>query len=493
MKSICKNKIIFMACVLIIVNQSCKKELPELITSPVNGITATTANCGGKIKFEGEPKFTICGICWDTKENPTIKNTRTGHKAGSDEFVNTITGLIANTTYYARAYATSSAGTAYGEQVKFTSATTVPVLLTSFISDIRSNTASVGNIIVSDGGSGILKAGVCWDTLPGPTTDGSKTIDNLHEKVFLSHLSGLSSNKTYFVRAYAANSVGTAYGEEKTVKTTTGPEIKGLKKLFSKGPNRTPTETPVSTPTSNTVINKKDSSTRSVKVRSVVMVPHDQKTLYDSVKTENVTDIDKNVYNSVTIGSQVWMKENLKVTRYRDGTPIPNITDNKEWSTLTKGSYCWYSNDQANANSALGALYNWYAVVDTRQLCPDGWHVATDADWKTLEIFLGTSNNKTAGTGKRVSGKASDIKNATGWIKQGKGTNATDFSALAAGFRFAYDGKFSNQGLDGCWWTASEDKGNFAWLRNMYFYLTDIYRVSDNKNSGFSVRCIREK
>jgi uncharacterized protein (TIGR02145 family) len=487
MKSICKITPIFIAGALIIFTQSCKQEQAVLTTAPVTAITATTAKSGGEIKFEGEPKFKIYGICWSTSENPTIANTRTGNKTGSNEFISTVTGLTPNTTYYVRAYATNSAGTAYGEQVKFTTITSVPVLVTSSVTDITSSSATCGNIIISNGGSAIQRVGVCWDTVPGPTIAGSKTIDSLQKSVFLSHPSGLKFNKTYYIRAYAINSVGTAYGEEKTIRTNILTEIKKPEKPIPKG------QKPVSPPPSRAVSNVKDQVNTSPKVRAVANIPPDPRNLKDSLSALNLTDIDGNAYNFVSIGSQDWMKENLKVTRYNDGTPIPNVTDNKAWSSLTTGGYCWYSNDQTNSNSALGALYNWYAVTDPHKLCPDGWRVATDADWKNLEIFLGMTPNQADGTVKRAPGKASDIKNTTGWIKQGKGTNSTAFSALAAGFRLASNGQFSNLGLDGCWWTATEDKAGLAWLRNMYYYLTDIYRISDKKNSGFSVRCIKEK
>jgi uncharacterized protein (TIGR02145 family) len=479
-------KPVIIACGLLILFSGCKPGLPVLTTTSATDITGTTAKCGGKILFEGEPKFSICGICWDTKANPTIANARTGHKNSSGEFENTITGLTPNTTYYARAYATSSAGSGYGGEVKFTTASSVPVLISSFVSDITSNSATCGNIIMSDGGSHIINVGLCWDTIPGPTIATSKTIDSLQGNVFLSHLSGLKSNMTYFVRAYATNSVGIAYGEEKTIKTIILAETKPSKKIILNVRNPTPSRT------SRTVSKVKESVSPSPKVRPITNIPSKAKNLIDSSLMVHFSDIDGNVYYSVTIGNQEWMKENLKVTRYRDGTPIPYISDNKEWTSLTTGGFCWYNNNRANSDSALGALYNWYAVIDPRNLCPEGWHVATDADWKTLEIFLGMTPNQADGTVKRSPGKALDLKNTTGWIKQGNGTNSTAFSALAAGFRFASNGQFSNLGLDGCWWTATEDKAGLVWLRNMYYNLTDIYRISDKKNSGFSVRCVKD-
>jgi len=208
--------------------------------------------------------------------------------------------------------------------------------------------------------------------------------------------------------------------------------------------------------------------------------------------TMNVTDADGNIYNTVAIGNQDWMKENLKVTRYRDGTPIANVSENKQWKSLTEGAYCWYNNDRANSKNSNGLLYNWYAVASPHNLCPDGWHVPTDAEWKAMEMFFGMTAKQAESTSKRSTGNAAKIKKTTGWLDKGKGTNKSDFSALAAGYRTFSTGEFSNLGLDCCWWTATQDQINSAWLRNIYYYLDDIYRISDDKKNGFSVRCVRD-
>ena len=223
MKRICLVSLCAITTALLLLFSGCKHALPVLTTTSVAKFTAATAECGGKITFEGRPEFTSYGICYDTKPNPTIANLRTAHiEPISGEFANTISGLTANKTYYIRAYATNSAGTAYGEQISFTTIISAPLLLTSSISDITSNSAICGNIILSTGGSVILNCGICWDTLPKPTVNSSKTIDYLIPNVFLSHLGGLNPNRSYFVRAYATNSAGTGYGEEKiftTIKT----------------------------------------------------------------------------------------------------------------------------------------------------------------------------------------------------------------------------------------------------------------------------------
>ena len=216
----CNVILLAAACALILLFSGCRHALPVLTTTPLNKIGATSAECGGKITFDGQPKFISYGICWDTKSNPTIANLRTAHITPiPGEFVNTIGGLTAKTIYFVRAYATNSAGTAYGEQVSFTTTISVPFILTSFVSDITDNSATAGSIILFNGGSHINNYGICWDTLPKPTINASKTIDSLETDVFLGHIQGLKPNKAYFARAYATNTAGTAYGEEKTFTT----------------------------------------------------------------------------------------------------------------------------------------------------------------------------------------------------------------------------------------------------------------------------------
>jgi len=195
-----------------------------------------------------------------------------------------------------------------------------------------------------------------------------------------------------------------------------------------------------------------------------------------------VTDIDGNVYHTVTIGTQVWMVENLKTTKYNDGTAIPLVTDNTAWGNLTTPGYCWYNNDLATYGVTYGALYNWY-TVNTGKLAPNGWHVATDAEWTTLTTFLG---------GESVAGGKLKETGTTHWSNPNTGaTNETVFTALPGGYRNSY-GPFANAGFFGAWWSSTEfDTGN-TWYRLMTSSNGSVGMYNLYKLSGFSVRCIRD-
>ena len=197
--------------------------------------------------------------------------------------------------------------------------------------------------------------------------------------------------------------------------------------------------------------------------------------------TTTVTDIDGNVYHTVTIGTQVWMVENLKTTKYRNGDPIPNVTANANWAALTSGAYCWYNNDAATYKSSSGALYNWNAVADSRKIAPIGWHVPTDAEWATLTDYLG---------GLSVAG--GKLKDLAHWQTPNTGaTNSTGFTALPGGDR-NYDGAFFDSGSGGYWWTSTEYSAANAWHWSMIYDYGVVSRGYYLKVLGFSVRCLRD-
>ena len=195
-----------------------------------------------------------------------------------------------------------------------------------------------------------------------------------------------------------------------------------------------------------------------------------------------ITDIDGNTYKTVYIGTQQWMAENLKVSKYSDGTTIPNITDNTQWSNLTSGAWTYYDNYVVN-NTKYGKLYNWYAVSPTtngnKNVCPAGWHVSTDAEWSILTDYLGGSS--VAG------GKMKEI-GTTSWNNL-PGNNTSLFSGLPGGYN---DGTgYYNLGYFGFWWSSTEFGTEDAWYHTLSNYDADVYRDNDNKQKGLSVRCLR--
>ena len=217
----------------------------------------------------------------------------------------------------------------------------------------------------------------------------------------------------------------------------------------------------------------------------------------DGSSVGTVKDIDGNQYKTIKIGTQVWMTENLKTTRYNDGTDIPNVISNTQWSNLTTGAYCNYDNLESNATK-YGRLYNWHAV-STGKLAPAGWHVPTDVEWTILENYLIANGHNYDGT--KVENKiAKSLASTTDWqLSSTKGTpgiypegnNSTGFSALPAGYR-NYVGTFSNIGNYGLWWSSIEDGSSLAWYRHLTSNNVALGRLNGNEGYGFSVWCIRD-
>ena len=204
----------------------------------------------------------------------------------------------------------------------------------------------------------------------------------------------------------------------------------------------------------------------------------------DNHPSNTVTDIDGNVYHTVTIGTQTWMVENLKTTKYRSGdligTTAPSTLD---YSGESTPKYQWaYDGNESNV-ATYGRLYTWYVVNDSRNLCPVGWHVPTDAEWTILTTFLG---------GKDVAGGKLKETGTTHWLDPNEGaTNESGFTALPGGYR-SYSGAFDYVGGNGGWWSATEFDATSAWFRVMGYAGANVARGDYNREVGFSVRCVRD-
>jgi len=198
---------------------------------------------------------------------------------------------------------------------------------------------------------------------------------------------------------------------------------------------------------------------------------------------DRVTDIDGNVYHTVTIGSQVWMKENLRVTHYSNGDLIWNVTQSSKWIILKTSAYCNYANNP-NIYFSYGRLYNWYAVHDPRNIAPNGWHVATDDEWTTLSNYLG--GNDTAGGQLKEAGDAY-------WPSPNTGaTNSSGFTALPTGYR-TNDGSYTAWGYVTFWWTSTPTNDSLSgWYRNVGYNYDSIGHGTIEKYYGFSIRCVMD-
>ena len=664
--------------------------LPTVTTNTVSSITTTSATCGGNVISDGGTTVTARGVCWSTSQNPTVSNSHTTNGSGTGSFISSLTGLTANTTYYVRAYATNSAGTAYGNEVSFTttnggtsqdgqpcpgavtvtdidnntyntvqignqcwmkenlrtthysngtsialgsstSTTTayryypnndqsnvstygylynwkavmggsssssvnpsgvqgicptgwhvpsdaewtqltnyvssqsqyvcgsstdniakalasitgweesnetctvgnspsannatgfsalpagiyfiaygvfgqtayfwsateddgnlayfrglsyiftyvsrnylnkdvgfsvrcvrdnsgggtafLPTVITNTVSSITTTSATCGGNVTSEGGTTVTVRGVCWSTLQNPTVSNSHTSNGSGTGIFTSSLTGLTANTTYYVRAYATNSAGTAYGNEVSFTTTNG----GTSQDGQPCPGAV-----------------------------------------------TVTDIDNNTYNTVQIGNQCWMKENLRTTHYSNGTSIALGS-----STSTTTAYRYYpNNDQSNV-STYGYLYNWKAVMGSSSsssvnpsgvqgICPTGWHVPSDAEWTQLTDYVSSQSQYVCGSVTDNIAKA--LASTMGWNSytglcavgnNPSANNTTGFSILPAGTYYGY-GNYDYFGSYAHIWSATEDDGDDAYFLHLGYNDSDVGRGDSPNYFGFSVRCVRD-
>ena len=211
----------------------------------------------------------------------------------------------------------------------------------------------------------------------------------------------------------------------------------------------------------------------------------------DSEDNSTVTDVDGNAYRTVKIGDQLWMAENLRTSKYNDGKPIYRVING--WSTLDTAAYCWYSDDSATYNLEYGKLYNWHAVK-TGKLAPEGWHVATDADWKELELFLGMVEDDLDLIDWRGVDEGGKLKE-TGlvhWATPNEGaTDSVGFTALPGGYRFMDNS--SRDMKNNCYfWNADSYSSSDAYYRILDKDVAEICRTHFQKSAGFSIRCVKD-
>lgn len=448
-----------------------------LTTRAVTAPTHNAATGGGEITDDGGDPVIARGVCWSTTTGPSVTGQHTTDGAGKGSFDSNITGLLPATAYYVRAYATNSKGTAYGNEVSFTTAATTATVTTKAVPAPSYNSAVGGGEITEEGGDPVTARGVCWSTASGPVVSGSHTTDGAGPGSFDSNITGLLPATTYFVRAYATNSKGTAYGNEITFTTadvtkatvTTAaisePSINaasgggnvtddGGDPVTARGVCWSTTPEPLATGSHTTDGEGEGSFSSDITgllpattyyVRAYAT--NGKGTAYgDEVSfTTLLGDNDGNSYGIVTIGDQVWMAKNLSTTKLNDGTPIANLSVPADWESATLPAYVWYSNNELLYKFNYGALYNWYAVASDK-LCPEGWHVPTEAEWRTLVNYLG---------GDDVAGGKLKQAGTTLWFSPNEGaTNESGFTALPGGGR-RQTGEFEDRGRVAVWWTST--------------------------------------
>jgi uncharacterized protein (TIGR02145 family) len=197
-----------------------------------------------------------------------------------------------------------------------------------------------------------------------------------------------------------------------------------------------------------------------------------------------ITNPVENNIDTVKIGTQIWKKKNLDVDQYRNGDPIPQVTNFAEWKNLTTGAWCYYNNDPAMGKK-YEKLYNWYAVNDPRGLAPEGWHVPSNDEWIILTEYLG---------GIDLAGGKMKESGALNWLSPNLGaTNECGFSAQPGGWRGSKEAKFQDIGFNGNWWSSTEVDSQLVWNRGLYSNSITLVIGNSTKEYALSVRCIKDK
>jgi uncharacterized protein (TIGR02145 family) len=407
-------------------------ELPVLSTLSVIEIHRTSAKSGGEITHDGGAPILARGIVWGSSPGPNLDQhegfTREGSGAGI--FSSSATDLDPATIYYIRAYARNAAGTAYGNEIEFQ--TQSPPTVSSNPVPANSATNQPASLILQwPANTDVDGAPVTYDVYFGTSSppeqiSSSQTANSLIR-------TSLAFDQTYYWMVAVVDSHGNAF-EGPVWNFTTMSQQGGGDIIFNPG-----------------------------------------------LSYGTMTDIEGNTYRTIEIGTQTWMAENLRTTKFNDDSAIPLVTGNNTWAGLSIPAYCWYDNAPEQHAPNYGALYSW-STVETGKLCPTGWHVPSDAEWTVLADFLG--------------GDAGGKMKETGtshWEDPNTGaTNSSGFTAVPGGVRSGHDGIFYDVSLFGNWWSSTADSNGDALYRNMYTDDAGLGRHGIIKSYGYSVRCLRD-
>jgi uncharacterized protein (TIGR02145 family) len=420
---------------------SCKKEnenvlidqVPPIVeTNKITDSTEYTAKGGGTILAAGGSAILRRGLIWGlTEDLDTTLKTKVISGSGRGVFLAEMKGLAPGTKYYFVAFAVNEIGMAFGEIKTFSTRPLPPgapkLGPTTDASEIKALSAKSGGNVIDDGGFKITARGICWTTssINLPTDKlTTKTTDSGSVGTFISELSGLTPLTTYYVRSYATNIKGTFYGN---LITFTTPNIVG---------------------------------------------------------GSTVTDAEGNSYRTIVIGTQTWMAENLKSKKYRNGDTIQTKLPPAKWKTDTTGAYF---NNTEKYFEDYGRLYNFYAIKNSKNLCPVGWHIPDSTEWAKLETFLGGN----AEAGGKLKAKSEKWIGAN--VAKDDKLNESGFSALPGG-SVSEAPTIKPEGNAAVFWTKTERGTTRAVRMNLERNLSqsDLEGNPVNKNSGLSVRCIKD-
>ncbi|MFH0758569.1 MAG: FISUMP domain-containing protein [Bacteroidota bacterium] len=414
----------------------CKKfEVSQVIivkTEGVSEITLNSCRAAGTLLDVGSSGVTMHGFCWSLTPNPAeaINCSNQGRTDQKGSFSTLIEDLNPATTYYIWAYAEDDDNRKYGDPEEFTTlAPRLPEVETGGVINVTASSAQCGYTVVSDGGSPIMERGLCWGTTQDPTIDGSHTTEGQGTGTYTGTMTGLAPETDYYVRAFAINIAGIAYGDGR---------------IF-----RTPS---ISAPLNDERNGK--------------------------------------TYQTVKIGEQVWMAQNLDI-----GTMINGDLNASDDGIIQK--YC-YQNNQSYCDQ-YGALYSWEEMMQynfgegSQGVCPDGWHIPSDGEWKVLEMTLGMTRTEAEKEDWRGTDQGGKLK-ATGlefWNDPNEGaTNESGFTALPAGSMNNL-GVFNGKGVFTVFWTSSREDPS-PWFRYMTAEQAEINRQLSDPDEGASVRCVKD-
>ncbi len=473
----------------------------QIFTQGVTAVTQNSFTVNGKVQTDGSTTVSQRGFVYSsTNPTPSISDYRVNCGSGTGTYTYTITGLTPGITYYVRAYATNENGTFYGSVVAVTttatSPSTLPSVTTIAVTDVGKFRATVSGSVTSDGGESVTQRGFVYGTSSNPTTSNSVATSGSGTGDYTILLSNLQAGTTYYVRAFAVNSKGTAYGNQLTFNTTADEQPASVENDGQPCPG-----------------------------------------------TPTVTDHEGNVYNTVQIGTQCWTKENMRATTSpTTGTYL--ITPAGITYTYSGKQARWYNNDSATyAPQNYGLLYNWNAAVDTfnttygetsvipfasddlatyyvyvnfsghrRGICPQGWHVPSDAEWTTLTNYLGSHENYYYYDDEsydvpvtNTSYVAKALASTQGWcyssnpfaVGNNQGTNnASGFSAVPAGL--CNGSSFGDAGDRANFWSSTLSNNNRSYNRVLDYSKAYVDRYggtvsyANHNTNGHSVRCLRD-
>lgn len=514
--------------------------LAIVITNDVTALTSTTATFNGEVTSDGGTTVTERGFCYAITTMPDVTNNRSAAGSGTGAFSKDISGLQPGTTYYVRAYAINSKGIAYGEQKTFTTTSILAVVITNAITDITTTTATFNGEVTSDGGATVTERGFCYTTTQMPDITKNKVTSGSGTGIYTKAITGLQPGTTYYVRAYATNSKGTAYGEQRIVSitttlatvltidatnitattatlngevtsdggstvtergfcysTTTMPDITKTKESSGVGTGSfTKAVTGLQPGTTYYVRAYTTNSKGTAYGEQKIVQTIDLINCYCDDKYKNIIDSrDNHIYKTIQIGTQIWMAENLAY--------LPSVNKIIEKS-ISSARYYVYDYSGSNVNTAktttnyatYGVLYNWPAALNT---CPTGWHLPSDSEWSILSDYLVNNSYGFEGSGNNI---AKSLASTSGWnsssIAGSPGNdllknNCCCFSALPGGEYSAES--FRLVGIRSHFWSNSangEYSKNDEWCRYMDYNEPLLFKGFDSSYIGLSVRCVKD-